>query len=471
MRGAGPVVDTEEHPDSASGLAADITDVARDYCLVVVTQTGNPPAALVDVARLRAAVNGYAAQVRVLHREQVDRLSKLLPAGWQVYGGAVRVYRPLPAGDPPPPRSHHPLFCVWSAEHGERVLDDIVAVVAAQLTPAYTVESVAGAPTFLRPDGSVLQRPDRWDESAPPGGDDEARRHSHQQRAEEISFELADARRRQQAAEAKALTARGRAREAEQRATAAEWSQAKAERQLQVATDELAELRRDLDASQAREAGLRAQVEELSGRLKELAQRVSAAQAEAAANGQEVSRQRRAAADAAASRDRQTEATREARREARRLADEAAELRRRLYGLQVFADPAAQARHEIHLAWLATVPEPQRAALPLRDYQFGSDFLTDLDQLAVAQRTRAIEVAVDVLTRRAASRAGRQVRQLGDGRAAGLTGQLVRRDGATAWRCNMQDDTPQARRLLWWELPDGTVELGRVALHDDMTLI
>lgn len=48
--------------------------------------------------------------------------------------------------------------------------------------------------------------------------------------------------------------------------------------------------------------------------------------------------------------------------------------------------------------------------------------------------------------------------------------QLSRTDSAMAWRATLAQRTSQAARLLWWELPDGTVELGKAALHDDTTL-
>ncbi len=54
---------------------------------------------------------------------------------------------------------------------------------------------------------------------------------------------------------------------------------------------------------------------------------------------------------------------------------------------------------------------------------------------------------------------------------AGGTEQRVRADdGAKAWRVSLQINTPSARRLHFWRLPDGGVELSRVGVHDDLTI-
>ena len=43
----------------------------------------------------------------------------------------------------------------------------------------------------------------------------------------------------------------------------------------------------------------------------------------------------------------------------------------------------------------------------------------------------------------------------------------VRKDGAAAWRASLQVNTPSARRIHYWVLPNGQVEFARVATHDD----
>jgi hypothetical protein len=46
----------------------------------------------------------------------------------------------------------------------------------------------------------------------------------------------------------------------------------------------------------------------------------------------------------------------------------------------------------------------------------------------------------------------------------------VRNDGAIAWRASLQVNTPSARRIHYWVLPSGQIELARVAAHDDFDI-
>lgn len=131
--------------------------------------------------------------------------------------------------------------------------------------------------------------------------------------------------------------------------------------------------------------------------------------------------------------------------------------------LPVYGDPGEQFRHEVWLAYLRSVPEPERDTWELRDYRFGVDWFATVD---TAERRKVVGVVVEILTRRAGQIPGRQVRQHHDG-PSGKSNVVVRADGSTAWRANLQTHSPAARRIMWWELPDGTVELAKVATHDD----
>ncbi len=50
-----------------------------------------------------------------------------------------------------------------------------------------------------------------------------------------------------------------------------------------------------------------------------------------------------------------------------------------------------------------------------------------------------------------------------------------RSDGASAWRCALQKDTPGARRLHWWRVPApgdelDFIEFAQVGHHDDYSI-
>lgn len=139
-----------------------------------------------------------------------------------------------------------------------------------------------------------------------------------------------------------------------------------------------------------------------------------------------------------------------------------------LYGEEAFLDPGDQFRHEVYLEWTRLVPATQKDAKPLPEYTMGEAFLASLDALEGVNRSKVLRVVVEVLTGDARHIPGRDVHRLR--RGAGGDDAYVTRpdDGAQAWRAALQRNTPGARRLHYWQLPGGGVELSRVVLHDDM---
>ncbi|WP_098464942.1 hypothetical protein [Isoptericola jiangsuensis] len=130
-----------------------------------------------------------------------------------------------------------------------------------------------------------------------------------------------------------------------------------------------------------------------------------------------------------------------------------------------FTDPADQFRHEVHTAWVRGVPAAQKVSLPLHDYTLGSAFLDSLALPGVSRR-KIVETVVHVVTGRAADINGLQLHPLRTDDGGGSP-QVRRDDGATCWRVSLQANTPAARRLHYWRLPDGGCELSRVVVHDD----
>ncbi|MFF1712168.1 hypothetical protein [Streptomyces sp. NPDC058268] len=159
------------------------------------------------------------------------------------------------------------------------------------------------------------------------------------------------------------------------------------------------------------------------------------------------------------------------RREVRRLSKQlrTAEERAAVDLPAVYADPERQFRYEVEQHWLRAVPEPERPDYPLGDYALGSEWLDSIMAMKLVDRRKIVEVAVDVLTGRAADNPGRQVHRM---RARDERGarHLVRADQAIGMRCYIKNGSASAPRLMWWKLPDHTIELGRVATHDDTQL-
>ncbi len=131
---------------------------------------------------------------------------------------------------------------------------------------------------------------------------------------------------------------------------------------------------------------------------------------------------------------------------------------------EVFADDEEQFRWEVDFAYLVRVDEVQRAEYPLADFVVGPAFLNRMDSLQGISRDKILDVVVDVLSDRAKDIATREVHQWLEHRAGG---QEVRHDGARAWRASLQVRSNSARRLKYWRLPDGRIELDSVGVHDD----
>lgn len=132
-----------------------------------------------------------------------------------------------------------------------------------------------------------------------------------------------------------------------------------------------------------------------------------------------------------------------------------------------FLDPQRQWRHETYLAWCRRIPPSDKQRLPLPEsYIIGPEFLDSLAAVQGVSRMKVTDVVVEVLTGLVNDLGGREVHTLRAGE--GGRDPVVRRaDGAVCWRAALQRGTPAARRLHFWRLPDGTVELARVVTHDD----
>lgn len=131
-----------------------------------------------------------------------------------------------------------------------------------------------------------------------------------------------------------------------------------------------------------------------------------------------------------------------------------------------FVDPEQQLDYELRLAWARRIPASEKKALPLVDYILGPEFLETLNNVQGIDRGKVTDVLVDVLTGRVHQLHSRATHQLRTG-TGGSDPFVARSDGATCWRVSLQHKTPQARRLHYWQLNDGTIELSSIRLHDD----
>ncbi|TFC93185.1 hypothetical protein E3T28_15295 [Cryobacterium sinapicolor] len=131
-------------------------------------------------------------------------------------------------------------------------------------------------------------------------------------------------------------------------------------------------------------------------------------------------------------------------------------------------EPSGWVRHEILLAWVDRVPESDREEWKLpQSYVLGERFAESLTGLDDGQLAKAFKASVDVLTGRVKTLQGRHLHALRQG-AGPADPHLLRWDGARCMRVSIEQNTPAARRMHFWQLPDGGIELGRIVTHDDM---
>lgn len=131
-------------------------------------------------------------------------------------------------------------------------------------------------------------------------------------------------------------------------------------------------------------------------------------------------------------------------------------------------DAESWLRHRILNAWAARMVAADKQRYPLPDYEIGPHFAPSLEALDAGQFTKALRAVVDALTGRAVEVSSRSIHRLRTG-VGGDDPVVERTDGAKAWRVSIESNAPSARRLHYWELPGGRIELSRVVLHDDYT--
>ncbi|MFE6507755.1 hypothetical protein ACFVDI_07445 [Nocardioides sp. NPDC057767] len=135
--------------------------------------------------------------------------------------------------------------------------------------------------------------------------------------------------------------------------------------------------------------------------------------------------------------------------------------------LPVFADRERGFRHLVEAAWARRIPVGEQPTRPLPDYAIGERFLDSVEALEGITVDKIADVVMEVLTGLAEQSTGRELHQLRTS-AGGNAAPQSRSDGAVCYRVSMQIHTPSARRLHFWKCPDGTIELSRVVVHDDM---
>ncbi|MDI3212178.1 hypothetical protein [Arthrobacter sp. AL12] len=134
----------------------------------------------------------------------------------------------------------------------------------------------------------------------------------------------------------------------------------------------------------------------------------------------------------------------------------------------LFATAGERVRHDVCLAWAKNVPASEKARQPLPpDWTAGPEFAASLYGFTEpGVQAKALKAVVEVLTGAAERNAAREVHALRATTGAD-TAQRVREDGSKCFRAAIEQSVASARRLHFWRLPDGSIELSRVVVHDD----
>lgn len=132
----------------------------------------------------------------------------------------------------------------------------------------------------------------------------------------------------------------------------------------------------------------------------------------------------------------------------------------------VFADRERGFRYLVETQWAIRTAPHEQADRPLPEYHLGPKFLDSLDKLEGVRAEKVADVVFEVVTGLASQLPSRELHRLRTG-TGGDDRPRTRSDGSAAWRASLQVNTPSARRLHYWTLPNGEIELARVTTHDD----
>ena len=134
-----------------------------------------------------------------------------------------------------------------------------------------------------------------------------------------------------------------------------------------------------------------------------------------------------------------------------------------------FAGPRARFRYTVLTQWATRTLPAEQQQRPLGDYVLGPRFLDSLEKLEGIKAEKVADVVFEIATGLAQQLPSREVHHLRTG-TGGDDPVRTRDDGAIAWRASLQVNTPSARRIHYWVLPSGLIELARVATHDDFDI-
>lgn len=516
MGGNGLAVVRIDSLEAARHLAVSVLDEERANPVICVTTRHRESEPLVDAAALATAVDPLTVYV-LPTGELTWELTAVLPDHFEVFGGAARIWWPG-LRDTDDPHGHPLIFC-WSADEAGAALQRMIR----ELRRGVTARS--GSVSDPQPQRPIqvpkLRPPERppWVSADPfdalvtggivdgkvveaqPGGAEvqvvpgvngwlvRRRRDGPLRLGETVAIritaidrvdrrvEISAAPRKPSPAPAPAAVRAPDAPRVQIDSSFVDQGpdSANYEEAMSFARVAVSELRAEADDIRRELAGeiaaARARVlafvdTELKDLVGALERDLGEAQASASSLRHQLSeaeRDKRAAIlEMRRQRDRATDAVKDVRGER----DRRSELESQLHGYGHSDDPEQQFRHEVSVLIRRTVPTSDDAARRVADYAIGPYFLASLEMVEGVGRTRVVSSVASLLTGRAPQSGSAGVHAFRTS-TAGTAPQRIRGDGARAFRLSLQHNTPAARRLLYWQLKDGSIELANIAYHDN----
>jgi hypothetical protein len=126
-------------------------------------------------------------------------------------------------------------------------------------------------------------------------------------------------------------------------------------------------------------------------------------------------------------------------------------------------------RREVVEAWESQLTDDDRSSHPIATFVVRDGFPDSITR-AGADRQKVVDTVMQVACGLAQHVAARQVHKLRTGPSGGAPDRRRAADNAQAWRCSIQTNTPQARRLHYWSPPGTAIEFACVVMHDDFSI-
>ena len=129
-------------------------------------------------------------------------------------------------------------------------------------------------------------------------------------------------------------------------------------------------------------------------------------------------------------------------------------------------------RHELYMEWVERIPANEKAVYPWNEenVNFGPKFVESFYAHGPVLRGKALKALVQLLTGQAERMKARDIHPKRVGAGADNP-QMVREEGgATCWRMSVESGVAAARRVHYWKLNDGSIELHELVAHDTFGL-